>query len=233
VPEGSPFRGPHSLGCLDASMHESQNFRTSQLTLESLAFYCAKVMHESGTTMTIFGYARVSTDGQTLAAQEAQLKASGCARVFSETASGAKTDRAILAKVLTRLEPDDILLVTRLDRLARSTRDLLNILATIADKKAGFRSLAEPMIDTTSSHGRLVTGILAIIGEFERDLIRSRTSEGRKRATAAGVHMGRPSKLNRHQQKEAIARRENGETLTDIARTFGVSHTTIGRLMAP
>jgi DNA invertase Pin-like site-specific DNA recombinase len=183
--------------------------------------------------MTTFGYARVSTDGQTLAAQEAQLKASGCARVFSETASGAKTDRAILAKVLTRLEPDDILLVTRLDRLARSTRDLLNILATIADKKAGFRSLAEPMIDTTSSHGRLVTGILAIIGEFERDLIRARTSEGRKRATAAGVHMGRPSKLNRHQQKEAIARRENGETLTDIARTFGVSHTTIGRLMAP
>jgi DNA invertase Pin-like site-specific DNA recombinase len=182
--------------------------------------------------MTIYGYARVSTDGQTLAAQDAQLRAVGCAKVYSEKASGAKTNRPELAKVVRKLDEGDLLVVTRLDRLARSTRDLLNTLATIADKGAGFRSLADAWADTTTAHGRLMLTVLGGLAEFERELIRARTGEGRKRAKAAGVHMGRPPKLTRHQQREAIERRDAGETLTDIARSCGVSHTTIMRLTA-
>lgn len=180
--------------------------------------------------MTTYGYARVSTDGQTLAAQDAKLRAAGCAKVFSEKASGAKTDRAELRKVVAKLGEGDVLMVTRLDRLARSTRDLLNTLDAIAKRGAGFRSLADTWADTTTPHGRLMLTILGGLAEFERELIRARTGEGRARAKAAGVHMGRPPKLTLHQRREAVARREAGETLTEIARTFGVSHTTIGRL---
>ena len=134
--------------------------------------------------------------------------------------------------MVRKLDEGDVLVVTRLDRLARSTRDLLNTLATIAEKGAGFRSLADAWADTTTPHGRLMLTVLGGFAEFERELIRARTSEGRKRAKAAGVHMGRPPKLSRHQQLEAIERRDAGETLTDIARTYGVSHTTIMRLTA-
>jgi DNA invertase Pin-like site-specific DNA recombinase len=109
---------------------------------------------------------------------------------------------------------------------------LFAALATIAEKGAGFRSLADAWADTTTPHGRPMLTVLAGLAEFERELIRARTSEGRKRAKAAGVHMGRPPKLSRHQQREAIERRDAGETLTDIARSYGVSHTTIMRLTA-
>jgi DNA invertase Pin-like site-specific DNA recombinase len=155
----------------------------------------------------IIGYARVSTDGQTLDAQTASLKAAGADRIFAEKVSGAKTDRRQLQRAIDALSDGDLLLVTRLDRLARSTRDLLNVLATISSKGAGFKSLKEPMIDTTSAHGRLVTSILAVIGEFERELIRSRTDEGRTRAMARGVRFGRKPKLTKHQIEEALARR--------------------------
>ena len=173
--------------------------------------------------MTVYGYARVSTDGQTLAAQDGQLHAAGCAKVFSEKVSGAKTDRAALGKLLKRLEPGDVLVVTRLDRLARSTRDLLNILDTIAKAGAGFRSLADTWADTTTPHGRLMLTVLGGLAEFERELIRARTGEGRKHAKESGV-------LTPHQRQEALARREAGETLMDIARSYGVSHPTISRL---
>ena len=142
--------------------------------------------------MTIYGYARVSTDGQTLAAQDAALHAAGCAKVYGEKQSGAKTDRPELAKLLRRLEPGDVLMVTRLDRLARSTRDLLNILDTIAKAGAGFKSLADPMIDTTSPHGKLILAVLGALAEFERSMILARTDDGRKRAQARGVRFGRP-----------------------------------------
>jgi DNA invertase Pin-like site-specific DNA recombinase len=180
--------------------------------------------------MTVFGYARVSTDGQTLAAQEAALHAAGCAKVYAETASGAKTDRAQLRKVIGRLREGDTLVVTRLDRLARSTRDLLNLLDEISKRGAGFKSLADTWADTTTAHGRLMLTVLGGLAEFERELIKARTGEGRARAKAKGVHMGRPPKLTAHQRREAIERRAAGEPLMDIARTFGVSHTTIGRL---
>ena len=140
--------------------------------------------------MTVYGYARVSTDGQTLAAQDAQLHAAGCAKVYSEKVSGAQTDRAELAKLLKRLDEGDVLVVTRLDRLARSTRDLLNILDTVAKAGAGFRSLADAWADTTTPHGRLMLTVLGGLAEFERELIRARTGEGRKRARARGVKFG-------------------------------------------
>ena len=144
--------------------------------------------------------------------------------------TGVVTDRKALAMALKALAPVDMLLVMRLDRLARSTRDLLNILDAISKAGAGFKSLADTWADTTTAHGRLMLTILGGLAEFERELIRARTSEGRKRAKARGLHMGRPPALNRDQRREALARRDAGEALTDIARTFGVSHTTIGRL---
>jgi len=179
----------------------------------------------------IIGYARVSTDGQTLAAQDAALHAAGCAKVYSEKASGAKTDRAELRKAIAKLGEGDVLIVTRLDRLARSTRDLLNVLHQLSERGAGFKSLADAWADTTTPHGRLMLTVLGGLAEFERELIKARTGEGRARAKAAGVHMGRPSKLTAHQRSEAIARREAGiETLVDIGRSYAVSHTTIARL---
>ena len=178
----------------------------------------------------IYGYARVSTDGQSVDAQVRQLRAAGCEKIFRETASGAKTNRAELRKVLAILDAGDVLKVTRLDRLARSTRDLLNTLRTIADRKAGFRSLGDTWADTTTAHGRLMLTVLGGLAEFERELIRSRTGEGRERAKARGVKMGRPAKLTPHQVTEAIRRRDAGELMRDIAKTCNVSHSTISRL---
>jgi DNA invertase Pin-like site-specific DNA recombinase len=180
--------------------------------------------------MTVYGYARVSTDGQTLASQDAALHAAGCGKVYAEKVSGAKTDRTELTKLLKRLETGDVLVVTRLDRLARSTRDLLNILDAIAKAGAGFKSLADTWADTTTAHGRLMLTVLGGLAEFERELIKARTSDGRERAKMRGVKFGRPQKLTAHQRQEAIARRQAGESLVDIARSYNVSHPTISRL---
>ena len=178
----------------------------------------------------IYGYARVSTDGQTVAAQVEALTAAGAVRVFQETASGAKTDRAQLRRLLDQLDAGDVLTVTRLDRLARSTRDLLNILATIAERKAGFRSLGDAWADTTTPHGRLMLTVLGGLAEFERDLIRARTGEGRVRAVARGVKMGRKPKLTPHQRREALSRKLEGEPVREIARSYNVHNSTISRL---
>jgi DNA invertase Pin-like site-specific DNA recombinase len=123
-----------------------------------------------------------------------------------------------------------LLLVTKLDRLARSTRDLLNTLAAISDKGASFKSLGDPWADTTTPHGKLMVTVLAGLAEFERHLILSRTSEARQRAMARGIRFGRKPKLTKHQRDEALARKRNGETLTEIARSYNVSHMTISRL---
>ena len=153
----------------------------------------------------IYGYARVSTDGQSVTAQVAALNKAGAKKVFKEVASGAKTDRAQLHRLLKALEAGDVLLVTRLDRLARSTRDLLNILATISGKQAGFRSLGDAWANTTTAHGRLMITVLGGLAEFERDLIRTRTSEGRSRAKARGVKLGRKHKLTLHHTNLLLA----------------------------
>ena len=180
--------------------------------------------------MAVLGYARVSTDGQSLDAQVRELRVAGAERIYREKVSGAVTGRAQLQHAMASLGKGDVLLVTRLDRLARSTRDLLNTLAAIGDKGAGFRSLRDSWADTTSPHGRLMLTVLAGLAEFERELIRTRTGEGRERAKARGVRMGRKPKLTPHQRKEALSRREAGEPLVDIARSYAVSHSTISRL---
>ncbi len=183
------------------------------------------MMHASG------GANRVWTDGQSVDAQVKQLRAAGAEKVFRETASGAKTERRELARALDALAKGDTLLVTRLDRLARSTRDLLNTLAKITERGAGFKSLADTWADTTTAHGRLMLTVLGGLAEFERELIRARTGEGRARAKARGQSLGRPFKLTPHQRQEAIKRRDQGgETLAEIGRSYNVSGATISRL---
>jgi DNA invertase Pin-like site-specific DNA recombinase len=182
--------------------------------------------------MPMYGYARVSTNGQDLSAQDAELHGVGCVKVYREKVSGAKTDRPELAKVIRRLEPGDVLVVTRLDRLARSTRDLLNVLDEVGKRGAGFRSLKDTWADTTTAHGRLMLTILGGLAEFERELIRARTGEGRKRAKARGVRFGRPTKLTAHQRQEALQRLAAGETQSDVARSYNLSSATISRLAA-
>jgi len=179
----------------------------------------------------IYGYARVSTDGQSVAAQVAELRKHGAGRVFREVASGAKTDRTQLRRVLDHLSVGDVLMVTRLDRVARSTRDLLNTLAAITAKKAGLRALADAWADTTAAHGRLMLTVLGGLAEFERNLIRTRTGEGRERAKTRRVKLGRKPKLTEHQSREAIRRRDrDGEPVREIARSYDVSHSTISGL---
>src|SRR5215469_12621024 len=192
-----------------------------------------KVLSKGAGDMTVYGYARVSTDGQSLTSQDAELHTAGCVKVYAEKISGARSNRPELAKVLKRLDTGDVLIVTRLDRLARSTRALLNIRDDIAKRGAGFRSLHDGWADTTSPHGRLMVTILAGLAEFERELILARTSDGRVRAKARGVRFGRPSALTAHQRQEAIQRLAQGEAQADVARTFNVSQATISRLAAP
>jgi DNA invertase Pin-like site-specific DNA recombinase len=150
--------------------------------------------------------------------------------VFAEKESGTRSDRKALAKALEALGEGDVLVVCKLDRLARSTRDLLNVLDAVAKRGAGFKVLDNPTLDTTQAHGWLLLQLLAIIGEFERTLIISGTAEGRIRAKARGVRFGRKLSLSRFQIEEALKRRAAGETTRDIARTFGVSHSTVSRL---
>ena len=180
--------------------------------------------------MLKIGYARVSTLGQNLESQVEQLKEQGCQRIFQEKVSGVKADRPQLAKLLSSLSPGDILVVSCLDRLARSTFDLLNILKTTAAKEANFLSLAEPWANISTAVGKLMLTVLSGVAEFERDLINLRTSEGRGRAMKAGVKFGPKPKLSAHQLQEIRRRREAGESCRFLARSYRVSPNTISRV---
>ena len=181
---------------------------------------------------TTYGYARVSTVGQTLEAQLDGLKLAGAERIFREKVSGARADRRELNRLLAVIEADDVVVVTRIDRLARSTFDLFAIVKSIVDRRAQFRSIAEPWADTATATGRLMIAVLGGLADVERDLIRTRTAEGRQRAKLRGVKLGRKPKLTVEQRREALARRKDGETLMDIARSYNVSFATISRLKA-
>jgi DNA invertase Pin-like site-specific DNA recombinase len=180
--------------------------------------------------MTVFGYARVSTADQHLTGQIEALKAAGATTIYREKISGVRADRPQLAKLMAALKPGDVVLVSKLDRLGRSTRELLDLIDRISKAGAVFRSLGDPLWDTSSPQGRLLSTLLAAIAEFERELIRERTGEGRKRAMANGVKFGRKPKLSPYQRAEAIKRRAAGETLASIARSYAVDLSMISRL---
>ena len=141
--------------------------------------------------MATLGYARDSTQDQELSGQIEALKAAGATTIFSEKVSGVRSDRTQLTKLMAKIGPGDVVVVTKVDRLGRSTRELLDLIERISAAGAAFRSLGDPLWDTASSQGKLLRTLLAAIAEFERDLIRERTSDGRKRAMAAGVKFGR------------------------------------------
>jgi len=180
--------------------------------------------------MALLGYARVSTLDQNLTGQLEALKAAGATQIYREKVPGVRADRPQLAKLMGSLKSRDIVLVTKLDRLGRSTRELLDLIDQIGKAGASFRSLGDPLWDTGSSQGRLLSTLLAAIAEFERELIRERTGEGRKRAMLAGVKFGRKRKLSDYQRAEAIKRRATGETLASIARSYAVDISMISRL---
>jgi DNA invertase Pin-like site-specific DNA recombinase len=166
------------------------------------------------------GYARVSTYGQTLDAQLDELRRAGCSRrnIYREKVTGARADRRELNRMLGKLTPDDVVTVTRIHRLARSTFDLFAIVKRIVDARAQFRSLAEPWTDIGTSTGRLMIAVLGGLADVERDLIRTRTAEGRSRPQQRGQHMGRPPRLTDDQKAEARRRRAEGATLAELAQ---------------
>jgi len=176
------------------------------------------------------GYARVSTYGQTLDTQLEQLRADGCRKVYREKASGAQADRRELQRLLKAIQPGDLMTVTHIDRLARSTFDLFAIVKAITDVGGQFRSLAEPWADTATSTGRLMIAVLDGLADVERDLIRTRTAEGRSRAKGQEQHMGRPPALTTQQQAEARQRRQDGAMLKELADSYNVSKATVSRL---
>lgn len=180
----------------------------------------------------IYGYARVSAAAQDHAHQVAELTAAGCERIFTEKASAAAgRKRPALRQALDALEPGDCLVVTKLDRMARSARDALNVLAAIGDREAGFRSLAEPWADTTTPQGRLVATIFSAFAEFDREMILSRTRDGRQAAKARGVKLGRPNTLNAAQRRFVRERRAASPpaTISELQALMGVSRSTIVR----
>ena len=178
------------------------------------------------------GYARVSTRDQNLDLQLKALKKIGCQKIFREKVSGATRHRPELQRMLDQVRPGDTIIVWKLDRLARSTRDLLNTMDVLNEARAKFQSISEPWANTTTHAGKMIMTVFAGIAEFERDLIRERTGAGREAAKQRGVRFGRPKKLNAEQVKVAAQLLSEGKPVRDIARTFNVHEATIYRLAA-
>jgi len=177
------------------------------------------------------GYARVSTEDQNLEIQYRELKSAGCTKIFQEKISGTKKQRPELAKALEHLRENDTFIVWRLDRLARSTRDLLEITETIKEANADFLSISEPWANTTSHAGRMIMTVFAGIAEFEKDFIRDRTGLGREAAIKRGVKFGRPLKINEEQLTLISRLLAEGKSIKELAKTFSVHPTTIYRAL--
>jgi DNA invertase Pin-like site-specific DNA recombinase len=177
------------------------------------------------------GYARVSTEEQSLDIQLAALRKAGCKKIFQEKISGTKWERPELHKMLDSIGPEDLVIVWRLDRLARSSKMLLEITDRIMASNAKFTSLSEPWADTTSPAGKLIMTVFAGMAEFERDLIRDRTGSGRVAAMKRGVKFGRPSKVSPVQMKLIKRLLKEGQSIRHVANTFGIHYTTLYRLL--
>lgn len=179
----------------------------------------------------LIGYARVSTDDQDVSNQRAELHAAGCTRIFAEHITGSHARRPELARLLDHLRTGDIVTITRLDRLARNTRDLLDIAEQLDHKGAGLRSLAEPWADTTTPAGRMVLTVFAGIAEFERALIIDRTRRGRDSAKARGVQFGRRPVLTSGQVEHARELLAGGRAASETAKLLGVHRATLYRAL--
>jgi DNA invertase Pin-like site-specific DNA recombinase len=180
----------------------------------------------------IYGYARVSTAAQDESSQVRELKAAGCEKVFREKITGTTADRPQLAKLMKRVAPGDVVITSAVDRLSRDTTDLLVIAREVQRAGAGIHSLAEPYLDTTSDFAEVVFAILGVAAKLERRRTLERTARGRADAKEKGVKFGRKPTLTPHQQKEARARLDAGETQRSVARSYNVSQSTISRLTA-
>jgi len=182
---------------------------------------------------TLIGYARVSTEDQNAQMQVDALKAAGCIKVFTDTASGSLASRPELDKMIDQLRPNDVVVVWRLDRLGRSLKNLIALVDDLKDKGVGFRSLGES-IDTTTANGKLFFSVMGALAEFERDLVRERTMAGLAAARARGRVGGRPPAMT--PEKIAVARQmydSREHTVEAIAKTLGVSRKTIYRHLDP
>jgi DNA invertase Pin-like site-specific DNA recombinase len=179
-----------------------------------------------------YGYARVSSDTQDYQAQVEALQAAGCERIRSEKASGKSTSgRPELAKLLKALLPGDTVVVTKLDRIARSSRDLHNIIGDLKERGCGFVSLGDSWCDTSTDTGRLVLAIMGGIAEFERELIRKRCQAGIERAKIKGTKFGRPAALDAGQRRKIAERYAAGETMAELARDYECGDATIWRAL--
>jgi DNA invertase Pin-like site-specific DNA recombinase len=178
----------------------------------------------------IYGYARVSTGAQDLGSQLAELKAAGCGKVFREKVTGTTADRPQLKQLMAALAPGDVVITPAVDRLSRDATDLLVIARDMQRAGAGLRSIAEPVVDTTSDFAELVLAMLGVAAKLERRRIAERTARGRADAKAKGVKFGRKPTLTPHQKREARERLDAGETQRSVARSYNVSQATISRL---
>src|SRR6478672_10246069 len=181
--------------------------------------------------MPIVGYARVSTTGQDLVVQLEKLQAARCDKIFKEKRSGVDTGRPELKRCLEYLREVDTLLVTKIDRLARSTSDLYRIISQLADKGVAFKVTDDPTIDTTSRTGKLIMGILALIAEFENDIRRERQMDGIAKAKQRGVKFGRKPELTPERIAQIKKLRKSGETVPAIIKRTGFSKASIYRAL--
>jgi DNA invertase Pin-like site-specific DNA recombinase len=198
--------------------------------VDGFAISFADVSDSRSIEVMQIGYARVSTEDQHMDLQRDALTQAGCQRVFCEKISGAGPQRPELLRMLEQLRTGDTVVVWKLDRLARSTRDLLATVETIRAAGATFRSLSKPWADTTSHGGKFILTVFAGMAEFERELIRERTRAGRDVAKRRGVRFGRPKTLNVDQHELALHLRAEGKSVKEVAHIFGVDASTIYRL---
>jgi DNA invertase Pin-like site-specific DNA recombinase len=194
--------------------------------LRQLRFFDANFPMQNA--RVIYGYARISTDAQDLTSQLAQLKAAGCEKVFREKIPGTTADRPQLQTLVKALAPGDVVVTPAVDRLSRDATDLLVIARDMQRAGAGPRSIAEPVVDTTSDFAELVLAMLGVATKLERRRILERTARGRADAKAKGVKFGRKPRLSA--QREARQRIDAGETQRSVARNYNVSQATISRL---